>query len=149
MKVIVDANIVFSAILNTNGKIGYLLLNSTSLIEYVAPEYMIYEVKKYFSKIEKNTNKPFDEIERIYASTIKNVQLISESEIPFQHWITAEEIVSGIDPKDTPYVAFADFRGVKIWTGDKALRAGLTKKGYDITITTDDLYEFQKRSFLK
>jgi hypothetical protein len=33
--------------------------------------------------------------------------------------------------------------------GEKALRGGLAKKGYDITITTNDLYEFQKRSFLK
>jgi predicted nucleic acid-binding protein len=119
VKVIVDANIVFSAILNTNGKIGYLLLNSTSLIEYVAPEYMIYEVKKYFSKIERITNKPTEDIEMIYASIVKNVQLISEYGIPFQHWIAAEEIVSDIDSKDTPYVAFADFMGVKIWTAKK------------------------------
>lgn len=37
MKVIVDANIVFSALLNTNGKIGDLLLNSNNLIEFIAP----------------------------------------------------------------------------------------------------------------
>lgn len=34
MRIIVDANIIFSAILNTNGKIGDLLLNSHNIFEF-------------------------------------------------------------------------------------------------------------------
>jgi len=45
VKIIVDANIVFSAILNTNGKIGDLLINGGSRIEFIAPEFMRFEIK--------------------------------------------------------------------------------------------------------
>jgi len=40
MKVVVDTNIVFSAILNSNGKIGDLLLNSGKLIDFYSVDYM-------------------------------------------------------------------------------------------------------------
>ena len=44
MNLIVDANIVFSGILNSNGKIGDLLINSTSVFEYIAPEFLRHEI---------------------------------------------------------------------------------------------------------
>ena len=37
MRIIVDANIVFSAILNTNSKIADLLLNSKGTFAFLAP----------------------------------------------------------------------------------------------------------------
>ncbi len=47
MKIIVDANIVFSAILNTNSKIADLLLNSKGFFDFIAPDYLLTETKKY------------------------------------------------------------------------------------------------------
>ena len=67
----------------------------------------------------------------------------SEDQVSKNSWIKAHKIVEEIDPKDTPYVAFANFLGIKIWTGDKGLRAGLLKKGYDFIITNDDLFEYR------
>jgi predicted nucleic acid-binding protein len=40
MKVVIDANIVFSGILNTNGKIGDLLFNSYRDLEFIAPDFL-------------------------------------------------------------------------------------------------------------
>ena len=39
MKIVVDTNIIFSAILNTNGKIGDLLLNSDDVFQFYSPDY--------------------------------------------------------------------------------------------------------------
>ena len=39
MKFILDANIVFSGILNTNGKIGDLLINSKQYFTFIAPDF--------------------------------------------------------------------------------------------------------------
>ena len=44
MKIIVDANIVFSGILNTNGKIGDLLINSKKQFEFIAPDFLRTEI---------------------------------------------------------------------------------------------------------
>ena len=48
MRIIVDANIVFSAILNTNGKIGDLLINSGKYVEFIAPDFLRVEIKKHY-----------------------------------------------------------------------------------------------------
>jgi predicted nucleic acid-binding protein len=40
VKIIVDANIVFSGILNSNGKIGDLLINSKGRFNFIAPEFL-------------------------------------------------------------------------------------------------------------
>jgi len=52
MRIIVDANIIFSAILNTNGKIGDILLNSHKIFEFIAPRFLKEEIRKYHN----NTN---------------------------------------------------------------------------------------------
>jgi predicted nucleic acid-binding protein len=51
MRIIVDANIIFSAILNTDGKIGDVLLNSQNIFDFVAPRFLKDEIKKYHEKI--------------------------------------------------------------------------------------------------
>ena len=44
MRVIVDANIVFSGILNSKGKIGDLLINSRKHLEFIAPDFLREEI---------------------------------------------------------------------------------------------------------
>ena len=130
MKVIVDANIVFSAILNTNSKIGYLILNSEGIIDFIAPLYLDFEIKKYHSKIQKITGKSAAEISKIHFKIMTNISFVSEEQIQRKNWLKAYDIVNDIDPKDTPYVAFSDYLKLKIWTGDKKLSRGLINKGY-------------------
>ena len=47
MRVIVDANIVFSGILNSNGSIGDLLINSGHIFNFIAPDFLRIEIKIY------------------------------------------------------------------------------------------------------
>ena len=53
MKIVVDTNIVFSAILNSNGKIGDLLLNSGKYIDFYSSEYLRYEIENHDEKLSK------------------------------------------------------------------------------------------------
>ena len=52
MKLVIDTNIVFSALLNPNSTIGDLLLNYQDEITYFAPELLLTEIDKYASKIQ-------------------------------------------------------------------------------------------------
>jgi len=47
MKVVVDANIVFSAILNSNGSIGELLFNSEQQFDFYSSEFVTVELDRY------------------------------------------------------------------------------------------------------
>lgn len=144
MKIIVDANIVFSAILNTNSKIADLLLNSTGTFDFVAPNYLQTELHKYYSKISKLSNLAISEIELIENKVTKPIIFMSGIHIPENKWISAENIVLDIDNKDTPYMAFSLFYKCKIWSGDKALRKGLETKGFKNIISTDELFELRE-----
>jgi predicted nucleic acid-binding protein len=141
VKIIVDANIVFSAILNTNSKIADLLLNSKGIYEFIAPDYLLNETKKYHKKISLISKMTVDEVENIEYKIIKPITFLSGIHIPESLWIKAEQLVLDVDPKDTPYLAFSLFFKCKIWSGDKSLRNGLIAKGYKSVITTEQLFE--------
>jgi len=44
VKIIVDANIVFSGILNSSGQIGDLLINSKKEFNFIAPHFLSFEI---------------------------------------------------------------------------------------------------------
>lgn len=144
MKIIVDANIVFSAILNTNSKIADLLLNSKGIFEFIAPDYLLTETKKYHKKISLISKMTLTEIATIENKIIKPISFLSGVHIPESKWISAEQLVLDVDSKDTPYVAFSMFFKCKIWSGDKILRNGLITKGFSNVITTSELFELRE-----
>ncbi|TZF85013.1 hypothetical protein FW774_08590 [Pedobacter sp. BS3] len=53
MRLIVDANIVFSGILNTNSKIGDLLINSKPYFTFIAPGFLRTEIRNHYPRLVK------------------------------------------------------------------------------------------------
>lgn len=47
MIVVVDTNIIFSGILNPDGIIGNLLLNSQNIFHFYAPSFILEELEKH------------------------------------------------------------------------------------------------------
>ena len=138
MRIVVDANIVFSGILNSDGAIGNLLINSKHF-SFIAPEYLRYEIKSKYAKLQRITGLSIERIMEAEYRICKNIIFISEEQITLKYWNEAEELVREVDIKDIQYVAYAkQFRG-KLWSGDKKLINGLKAKGFVNVITTDEL----------
>ncbi len=140
MKIIVDANIVFSGILNSNGKIGDLLVNSKKQFEFIAPDCLRVEIRKHHTRLAKISGLTLDDIIESEIQICKDITFISEEQIKPTAWVKAQELTRGIDPKDTHYVAFSKHFKCKIWSSDKVLKKGLEKKGFTNIITTDELF---------
>lgn len=81
MTVIVDANIIFSGILNTKGKIADLLINSGDLILFVAPDYLRTEIRKYHSKISKASRLTLHQVREAEFQLCKDIRFISEEQV--------------------------------------------------------------------
>lgn len=144
MRFIVDANIVFSGILNTNGKIGNLLINSQNRFTFIAPDFLRTEIRKHYPKLIKISGLRKEQIIEAEYWVCKQVNFISEEQIKIAHWAAAEKLVEDIDPKDIHYVAYAKQFRCKIWSGDKALMHGLEKKGFKSFISTDELFKISE-----
>ena len=143
MKIIVDANIVFSGILNSNGKIGDLLINSKKQFSFIAPEFLRYEIRDKHPRLQKISGMSINEILEAEYQVSKDITFISEGQIDSQWWPEAHALVNDIDIKDIQYVAYAKQFRCKIWSGDKKLISGLKKKGFTGILTTDELFELK------
>jgi len=140
MKIVVDANIIFSGILKSNGKIGDLLINSEKFFTFIAPDFLRTEIYSHFDKLIKISNLSLGQILESEYQIYKSITFISEEQISVESWQFADSLVSDIDPKDIVYIAYTKQFKCKLWTGDKKLIKGLIKKNYNNILTTENLF---------
>jgi predicted nucleic acid-binding protein len=143
MKFVVDTNIVFSAVLNTDGKIADLIMNSHGIFEFYTCNTLRIELKRHESKLLALSKLSEEALEESIFQITKQLTSIDESLITFEMWMKAVNLVRETDMDDVVFVALAEFLGIKLWTGDKELMRGLAKKGYTNFIMTDELYKLR------
>ncbi len=144
MKIIVDANIVFSGILNTDGKIGDLLINSKKHFDFIAPDFLRTEIQKHYQRLSKISKLSLDQVREAEFQICKDIIFISQEQLKVSTWISAQKLVADIDLKDVPYIAFSKHFRCKIWSGDKTLMKGLAKKGFHNFIDTNELFKLRE-----
>ncbi len=143
MNIVIDTNIVFSALLNANGLIGELLLNSQDEFKFYAPELMKEEILKYADELiatSKLTNLQFEESAFRILSAI---ELLSEDLINQTSWSKAFELTNDVDENDTPFMALTIELKAILWTGDKKLINGLIAKGFKSILSTQELFSLR------
>lgn len=141
MIVIADSNIFVSALMTPEG-VTASVLKEKSKIQFIAPDYLIFEVENHYEKIIAETGKTKKEIVKEFKQLLKGITIIETTKISKQHFAKAYEIVKEIDIDDTPFVALHLHTGHKIWTGDAKLKNPLVKKGYGhFFISTQELKE--------
>lgn len=78
MNIVIDTNIVFSALLNVNGLIGELLLNSQDEFKFYAPELMKEEILKYADKLIATSKLTKLQFEESAFRILSAIELLSE-----------------------------------------------------------------------
>jgi len=139
MKIIVDTNLVFSALLNSNSKIGRLLLNSRNYCEFYSCKYLQTEIQRHIHKIRNYSHLKDEDLSELINLIESRIFFIDEKLLPETVIINAKELVKDIDFDDFAFVAIANYLNALLWTGDKVLTDGLRKKGYKNVITTLEL----------
>lgn len=145
MKIIVDTNIVFSAILNTESKIGDLLMNSESIFEFSSVMYLKEEIKNHEEKLIAISGLTQNEIKQSTEQIFSCIKFISEEIIPFEVWQKAARLVRDVDMDDIAFVALSEYEDFRLWTGDKELIAGLAAKGFTRCISTEEMIVLRRR----
>lgn len=144
MIIVVDTNIVFSAILNTNSTIGDLILNSRNIFQFYSCNFLLGEIDNHWEKLQRFSKLNTTDLSESRYLILKNIFFISEHQIPVQYRISAYELVKDIDIKDLAFVALNEFQKSLLWTGDKVLIKGLKNNGYKNVITTRELIKLKE-----
>ena len=139
MRVVVDTNIAFSAIITPTGTISDLILNSEGVFDYWAPSFLLTELDKYQKKLLDISGMSEEELEFLKRQILHKFEFIDTLNIPKDIRTKAFEICHDIDEFDTPFVALAMGLDAKIWSGDKKLMDGLNKKGLDICLDSKSM----------
>lgn len=82
MKVVVDTNIVFSAILNSSGNIGKILIHAKKYIQFYSCHYLKEEIFRHRAKRLKLTNLTESELFELIDLATRNIEFLSEGVIP-------------------------------------------------------------------
>ncbi|MBK9174912.1 MAG: PIN domain-containing protein [Flavobacteriales bacterium] len=139
VKLVVDTNIVFSAILNSNSRIARILTSGRRHFEFYSCEFLRIELIKHRPKLRKLTHLSEADLDEVIDKVTTNIRFINESTLPAALLLRVESNLALVDPKDTPFVALAKRIKARLWTGDKALVKGLGHPDAKLPITTAEL----------
>ncbi|HXH99215.1 MAG TPA: PIN domain-containing protein [Sphingobacteriaceae bacterium] len=112
MKVVVDTNIIFSALLNSNGTIGDLLFNSDKQFQFYSCNYMRHEIQTHWERLKKISRLSEEQLQISHTQVLLKLKFINEEIIPIETWLASEQITKGIDIDDTDFVALTKFLNV-------------------------------------
>ena len=140
MRIVIDTNIVFSSILNSNSKLARILLLPKSRFNFYSTEQLLAEIEQHKHKIKALTDFSDVELERIIKMITNKIRFINVRLISKENYQLAEALTKDIDEDDTEFVALTEQIKGKLWSGDKELQKGLIQKGWNKFITTDELF---------
>ena len=130
MKVIVDSNILISALISPQGKELELLMNPWTKGIFYSCDFLRKEVLRNKEKIIRSSRLPESDLLNLIVKVSGRINFINEEQIPGVIWAKALAQTKDIDESDTPFLALALYlRGI-LWTGDKKLIRKLTAKGF-------------------
>jgi len=141
MRIVVDTNIAFSAILNTNSKIARILLQPKSRLNFYSTEQLSLEIGEHKEKIKKISNYSDYELDRVISLITNKIRFINIRLIPSESYEIAKSLAKDVDIDDTEFVALTEHIKGKLWSGDKELQKGLSKKGWNKFISTEELLD--------
>ena len=143
MKIVVDTNIIFSGLLNPSGTISDLLLNSSNTFDFYSPTYLLDELENHKKKLIKISGLSDKELNYLQRNLFKKIDLIDLESIRESTWEKAIELTKEVDEFDAPFLALALELESPLWTGDKKLIKGLSKKGIDWIFITEIITEIR------
>lgn len=139
MKVVVDSNILFSALLKADAKRAEIILNPAFNLEKISCYFLYIELFRHKEKILQVSKLSEEDILDVFYRLMKKITFINEETITDKDWQQAGQLTTGIDEKDTPFVALAISQQAVLWTGDRRLLEGLQARDFKYVTDTATL----------
>lgn len=141
MRVVIDTNIAFSAILNTNSLLALIILQPKSRLHFYSTDLLSIEIEEHKDKLKRLAGFTDFELNKSISLVTSKIRFIDVHLIPSSVLINTQRLLADIDIDDTEFVALATHIRGRLWSGDKVLQNGLIRKGWTKFITTNELYQ--------
>ena len=127
--VVVDTNLIFSALIPKSSKIREILFESN--MTFFSPNFLITEIYKHKNKLIENSKLDESEFYLYFNGIIERIQFVPIGFIAIESRQKAYDLCKDVDIKDTPFIALSIDLNIPLWTGDKKLKEGLRIKGFN------------------
>lgn len=118
MNIVVDSNIIFSALINPKSTISDILLNSQGIFTFYSPDSLPEELKKHKDKLVTVSQLSSEEIDILSTIVLNRIQIRRIEMISARAWKEAFDIMANLDQFDVPFVALALDLETKVWIGE-------------------------------
>jgi predicted nucleic acid-binding protein len=126
--VVIDTNLFFAALRTPNNFVRDTLDRSD--LRFIAPNFLVVELFKYKDELVTKSKVTEDEVYELLSLLLHRITFINESAVSLGNIIHAYRLCTGVDEKDTPFVALALEYNAQLWTRDRELKDGLSAKGF-------------------
>lgn len=127
--VVVDTNILFSALLRKSARFTEVLLTSDR--RFLINELVLVELFKHKEKIVRLSHLTDEDIVHLFYELMRELELYKEELVAPSNRAKAAALCQDVDLTDAPHVAIVLETEGLLWTGDKKLKEGLRAKGFD------------------
>ena len=116
MKLVVDANILFSALIK-EGKTAEFLANNPR--SFYSPDFFFGEFLKHRSELLRKTKRNEEEFRSLFGTMKEIISIVPKNN--YEDLLSRAKEISP-DPDDVPYFALALKMQIPIWSNDKKLK---------------------------
>lgn len=134
---IIDANLLFSAIISGKELYQDLVLNN----KFYSPDFCLTEINKYEENILKKTKLSDEKLKDFTLLLFSNITIVPRFLISNESIMKAFKLCKDIDPNDTIYLALSIEFNLPLITRDKKLKNALLDKGYSHVIAFSDFVD--------
>jgi len=117
LKVVVDANVLVSAIFKPEGPVASALFEAHGRVELLTPEFIFEEMSAHVGRIAQECGREISKVEAAIHMLVARTRVISLGMISKAARKQADLLAMDIDPKDVAYVA----QQAVLWTLDRKL----------------------------
>ena len=122
MHLVVDSNVVISAVLNKGNILDIFIKNFLEKrLDFIAPNFLILEIGKHTEKIGKMTKFSSEEVLEMLEFVVGQITFVSDEY--FKDKIGEARTILKNHEKDVPYLALSLAFNCKIFSGDKVLKS--------------------------
>lgn len=128
--IVVDTNVFVSALLSPDSAFARVILTSTDVDFYICESTLV-ELFEHKERLAQTSRLALTDLLVVYHSLLRAVTVYKEASIASHHRSRASDLCRYVDAEDTPHVALTLQLDALLWTGDRRLKAGLRRQGFD------------------